>query len=189
MRSTPPAAVTSLGRGRRHSLPARRARARAALREARIVPERGLRAALTTAPELSPMVRTSARAAAKAAALVLTTTLLAPRTAQAQQGEIYGSEDLTSAPKLASPAAAARLIARSIPEDVRRGGGGGTVQLQFVIGRDGRVEPGSVEVVSSPAPSLASAAKAVAEKMEFVPGKKDGAAVRSRVQLPIVYKQ
>lgn len=110
-----------------------------------------------------------------------------PRLAAAQ-GEVFGGEDLTSPPKLVSAAAAARLVARSFPEEMRRAGTGGTVQLQFVIGKDGKVEPSSIEVVQTPAPALGDAAKSVAEKMQFVPGKKDGTAVRARVQLPIVYK-
>ena len=111
----------------------------------------------------------------------------APRLAAAQDA-VFGGEDLTSPPKLVSAAAAARLVARSFPEEMRRAGTGGTVQLQFVIGKDGKVEPSSIEVVQAPAPALGDAAKTVAEKMQFVPGKKDGSAVRARVQLPIVYK-
>ena len=85
-------------------------------------------------------------------------------------------------------AATARLIARSYPDELRRAGTSGTVQLQFVIGSNGKVEPSSVEVVSAPAPALGAAAKTVVEKLEFVPGKRDGGAVRSRAQLPISYK-
>ncbi len=110
-----------------------------------------------------------------------------PRLAAAQS-EVYGGEDLSNPPKLVSAAAAARLVARSYPEPLRRTGTGGTVQLQFVIGKDGKVEPSSIEILSASAPALAEAAKSVAEKMAFVPGKKDGAAVRARVQLPLVYK-
>jgi protein TonB len=113
--------------------------------------------------------------------------LIAPRLVLAQS-EVVGAEDLTSPPKLVSPAATARLVARSFTDEMRKAGTGGTVQLQFVIGTNGKVEPGSIEVIETPAPALGTAAKAVAEKMEFVPGKKNGAAVRARVQLPITYK-
>lgn len=120
-------------------------------------------------------------------AAVVAAVLAAPRHVLAQ-GEVFGPTDISTPPKLVSAAAAARLIARSFPEDLRRAGTGGTVQLQFIIDRNGKVEPGSVEVLATPAPALAAAAKAVAEKMEFVPGKKDGASVRARVQLPITYR-
>ena len=110
----------------------------------------------------------------------------APRFVAAQ--DVYGPGDLSSTPKLVSAAATARLIARSYPEDLRKSNTGGSVQLEFVIGKDGKVEASSINVVEASAPALGSAAKTVAEKMEFVPGKKDGQAVRTRVQLPIIYK-
>jgi len=113
--------------------------------------------------------------------------IAAPRFVAAQQ-DIYGPSDLSSMPKLVSAAATARLIARSYPEQMRSSNQGGQVQLEFVIGRDGKVEPGSVTVVDATAPVLGGAAKSVVEKMEFVPGKKDGQPVRARVQQSIVYK-
>ena len=128
--------------------------------------------------------RRTRRLASVAAAIVAT--LVAPRLVLAQ--DVFGAEQISSPPKLVSPAATARAVARSFPEDLRRTNTGGTVQLQFVIGANGKVEPNSIEVLESPVPALAAAAKTVAEKMEFVPRKKDGAAVRTRVQLPITYK-
>ena len=126
------------------------------------------------------------RSLTSAAVVVACALSAAPRLAAAQ-AEVYGGEDLTSLPKLVSAAATARLVARSYPEELRRSNAGGTVQLQFVIGADGKVEPTSIEVIATPAPALGDAAKTVAEKMQFVPGNKGGGAVRSRVQLPIVY--
>ena len=128
--------------------------------------------------------RRTRRLASVAAAIVAT--LVAPRLVLAQ--DVFNADQISSPPKLVSPAATARLVARSFPEDLRRTNTGGTVQLQFVIGANGKVEPSTIEVLESPVPALAAAAKTVAEKMEFVPGKKDGAAVRTRVQLPITYK-
>jgi len=112
--------------------------------------------------------------------------LAAPRFAGAE--DVYGPQDLSAPPKLVSPAATARLIARSYPENLRSTNTGGTVELQFVINADGKVDPSSIQIVDAPVAALGSAAKAVVEKMEFVPGKKDGQPVRARVQLPIVYK-
>lgn len=127
------------------------------------------------------------RVARVAAPVVLAAALAAaPRRAAAQ--DVYGPTDLSSMPKLVSPAATARLIARSYPEELRRAGTSGTVTLEFVIGKDGKVEAGSANVIDAPAPTLGTAAKTVVEKLEFVPGKKDGQAVRARVQLPIQYK-
>lgn len=122
------------------------------------------------------------------AALALAAAFALPGLAHAQQADVFGAEDLTSQPKLVSAAATARLMARSMPDDLRRANVGGTVQIMLTIGKNGHVEPSSIEVVSAPVAGLAGAAKSVVEKMEFVPGKKDGAAVRTRVQLPMVYK-
>ena len=112
--------------------------------------------------------------------------LVAPRLVLAQ--DVFNADQISSPPKLVSPAATARLVARSFPEDLRKSNTGGTVQLQFVIAANGKVEPSSIEVVEASVPALGAAAKTVAEKMEFVPGKKDGSAVRTRVMLPITYK-
>ena len=112
--------------------------------------------------------------------------LFAPRLVLAQ--DVFNADQISSPPKLVSPAATARLVARSFPEDLRKSNTGGTVQLQFVIGANGKVEPTTIEVVEASVPALGAAAKSVAEKMEFVPGKKDGNAVRTRVMLPITYK-
>jgi protein TonB len=120
-------------------------------------------------------------------AIPLALCLAVPGLASAQQ-DVYGPSDLTTAPKLVSAAATARLIARSYPEGMRRQSQGGEVKMEFVIGKDGRVEPSTISVLESSAPALGNAAKSVVEKMEFVPGKKDGQPVRARVQLPIVYK-
>ena len=131
-----------------------------------------------------PTARSTRRLAFVAAAVVAS--LVAPRLVLAQ--DVYGADQISSPPKLVSPAATARAVARSFPEDLRRANAGGTVQLQFVVGSNGKVEPGTIEVLDASVPALAAAAKSVAEKMEFVPGKKGGAAVRTRVQLPITYK-
>ena len=131
---------------------------------------------------MSRLVARLAAAAAVAAVVAL------PRLAAAQSAEVFGPEELSAVPKLVSPAAAARLIARTYPENLRRSGTGGTVRLSFVIGTNGKAEPGSIEVVDASTPALATAAKSVAENIEFVPGKKGGQSVRSRVELPITYQ-
>ena len=106
----------------------------------------------------------------------------------AAQADVFGPSDLSSLPKLVSPAAAARLIARSYPDPQRRANQGGQAAVEFVVGRDGKVEPGSIQIIDASAPPFGGAARTVIGKMEFVPGKKDGQPVRARVQQQIVYK-
>lgn len=123
-----------------------------------------------------------------AAASVAALLFVAPRVSLAQSGEVFGPDELSTPPRLVSAAATARLVARTYPEQLRRSGKGGTVRLSFIIGANGKAEPGSIEVVDTPAPELGTAAKSVAENIEFTPGKKGGQPVRARVELPITYQ-
>lgn len=106
----------------------------------------------------------------------------------AAQDKVYAAEELTTKPKLSSAARTAQLVQKSYPEKLRSAGVDGTVQVQFIIGPDGKVESSSIEVLHATVPALADAAKDVAGKIEFSPGKVNDAPVRTRVLLPIVYK-
>ena len=112
---------------------------------------------------------------------------IVPAAAQAQD-RVYGTEELTTKPKVASMQKTAQLVQRSYPDKLKSAGVDGTVQVQFVVGTDGKVEEGSVEVVAATVPALGDAAREVASKLEFQPGKVNDAPVRARVLLPIVYK-
>jgi protein TonB len=112
-----------------------------------------------------------------------------PESAQAQASDVvYVAADLTTLPKMASMEKAARIIQASYPNNLKSQGVGGTVQLQLIVGVDGKVESGSVKVVSSSVPELGEAALDAAQKLEFTPGKVKDAAVRARVILPITYR-
>lgn len=106
----------------------------------------------------------------------------------AAQDKIYAAEELTTRPKVASMARTAQLVQRSYPMKLKSAGIDGTVHIQFVIGADGKVESETIEVLVASVPALGDAAKQVAAKLEFQPGKVDEEAVRTRVMLPIVYK-
>lgn len=115
--------------------------------------------------------------------------LVAPRTARAQDtGQVYSATELTVMPRPLQPARVAALIANSYPSSMRDAGLGGSVQVSFVVGTDGKVEKESVQVVASTVPALASAGKSVAERIEFKPGQKNGTPVRCRVVLPLIYR-
>jgi protein TonB len=119
--------------------------------------------------------------------------VFAPARASAQQqsaspSPIYASNDLESPPKLVSTAKAAKVIEGSFSRPLRQAGLGGMVQLQLVIDTRGNVEETSIEVVETPSPALAEAARRAARRLEFTPGRYRGEAVRTRVILPIVYK-
>jgi protein TonB len=123
-----------------------------------------------------------------AAALLFAIAATAAPLAAQDADPVYSGSELTTPPKLVSAPAAARLIDRSYPEALRRAGVNGTVQVQFVVGTDGKVEAASIQIIAATQPELGEAAKQAAEKIEFKPGKVNDKPVRSRVVLPIVYK-
>lgn len=108
-------------------------------------------------------------------------------TAEAQD-KIYAIAELQTPPKLRSTADAGRFISESYPEDLKRRGQGGMVEVQFVVDEKGKVDPATVEVLDATHSQLGEAAKKVAPRLEFQPGKAGGAAVKSKVVLPIIYK-
>src|SRR5207253_6860366 len=88
-------------------------------------------------------------------AFVLCIAALVPSVARAQAAEqVFSGQDLDTQPKLANPAATARLISGAYPDQLKRAGIGGTAQIQFIIGTNGKVEPGSIEIVVASLPAL-----------------------------------
>jgi protein TonB len=111
-----------------------------------------------------------------------------PRIMSAQSETIYAGADLDTPPKLVSATAASRAVQDAYPEQLKKAGIGGTVQVQFVVDEKGKVDPASVEVVAASLPQLGEAAKAAVQQIEFKPGTAKGSAVKSRVLLPLVFK-
>lgn len=106
----------------------------------------------------------------------------------AQEDKVYTIQELSNPPKLASQTNAAKLIQDSYPEDLKRRKVGGLVELQFVVDAQGNVVAGSVEVVDATQTALGEAAKKMASRLTFEPGKVNGNKVKAKVVLPIVYK-
>ena len=127
------------------------------------------------------------RAFVRLAVFVLPFALALPRLATAQ-AKVYAPEELSVAPKLAAPSEVARIVANAYPPALKRAGVGGTVEVEFVVDADGKVDPASVEVIAASPATLASAAKTAVEKFRFKPGQANGQAVRTRVALPLVFR-
>lgn len=106
----------------------------------------------------------------------------------AAQDKVYEMSEVQSAPKLSSATMAARLIQESYPEDLKRRGVGGMVELAFVVDAKGKVDPTSVVVNDATQTALGEAAKKVISRLDFSPGKVNGAGVKTKVVLPIIYK-
>ena len=127
-----------------------------------------------------------------------TLSVVVPSAASAQAGvqqagapqtdSVYAASELTTPPKLASPSQTASLVRSSYPDALKKASVGGSVQLQFVVDQKGKVDPNSVEVVAASSPALGEAAKAIAARIEFVPGKMGSTPVRTAVLLPLTYR-
>ena len=78
--------------------------------------------------------------------------------------------------------------APSYPESERSSGATGRVVVQFVVGANGRVEPGSIKVLESSSPAFAAAVREVLPRHRFSPAKIGGKAVRQIVQQPFVFR-
>jgi protein TonB len=108
--------------------------------------------------------------------------------AYAQDDKVYAIADVQNPPKLASATTAARLIQESYPAELKSRGVGGMVELQFIVDAKGKVDPASVEVVDATQTALGEAARKVVTRLDFSPGKVNGASVKTKVVLPIIYK-
>ncbi len=124
---------------------------------------------------------------ALAAAVCTAACMFTPTAAQAQSGEVFEASALPTPPRLASPPMVARLAARVYPEDLRKSGTSGTVFLKFIVGADGKAEPGSIEA-DAPLAAFEGAARQVIQGVEFTPGKKGSTPVRSRMEMALVFK-
>ena len=110
--------------------------------------------------------------------------LMMPTSAAAQ---VFEPGELSELPKIKSPNQAQSAIIRTYPKALQDNGVGGKVQLRFVVKADGTVDAESVEIVAASVKALGSAAKRAIAAIKFVPGKKDGSAVDSKVVMPITY--
>lgn len=72
------------------------------------------------------------------------------------------------------------------PEAARAAKAGGTLVVEILIGRDGRVE--SVKIDESPHPSISREAERTIPKWKFQPGKNKGIPVRVRALKRITFK-
>ncbi|MEP7384154.1 MAG: energy transducer TonB [Gemmatimonadota bacterium] len=123
------------------------------------------------------------------AAFVAASLAALPAIVRAQSSApVHAGAEVDTPPRLTNPTRTARLVADSYPSRLRRSGVSGQAQVQFVVDTSGKVEPESIEVVLASGPAFAIAAKRVAGKIHFTPGRSNGQVVRTRVLLPIAYK-
>jgi len=101
---------------------------------------------------------------------------------------VYDISSVEVKPSLANGSDVQRALERNYPPLLRDAGVGGTVQLSFRVNEDGRVDPTTIEVVSSDNEQFSEAAKKVVERMRFRPAKVNDRPVKVLVQLPITFQ-
>jgi periplasmic protein TonB len=121
------------------------------------------------------------------AAIALVTITPAAATAQ-DAGRTYSLAEVETKPSLASITNFQRIVSEGYPEDLKRRRMGGIAEISFVVDAQGKVEPGSVEIVDATQPAFGEAAKKAVIEAGFKPGKVSGSPVRTKVSLPIVYR-
>jgi TonB family protein len=111
-----------------------------------------------------------------------------PPVTEPDEDAVYSLGDLTNPPELQNRRDVQRALERNYPPMLRDGQVGGEVQLRFIVGRDGRVEEESIQVLQASNPAFADAARRVAERMRFRAGKIRDDEVRTYVDIPILFQ-
>lgn len=91
-------------------------------------------------------------------------------------------------PQLTNSSEVQRALQRLYPEMLRDAGITGSVTLRFVIDASGRVEAGSVDVVSASHDGFAGPSREAAQRFRFRPAKVNGRPVRVIISMPITWK-
>jgi periplasmic protein TonB len=81
-----------------------------------------------------------------------------------------------------------RLLERLYPQDLKASGMEGSVQVQFVVSAEGRVDMSTVQVMSTTHPEFSAATIQALKDFRFTPARKGSHNVRMLTTLPIVWK-
>jgi protein TonB len=74
------------------------------------------------------------------------------------------------------------------PRELQMAGRCGSVDLQYIVGPDGRAEPGSIQVLTATEPAFGRSAAQSIQRSRFSPALIAGKPVRSRVKQRIDFK-
>jgi TonB family protein len=81
-----------------------------------------------------------------------------------------------------------RVLERLYPNQLKASGTEGSVQVQFVVSAEGRVDMNTVQVMSSTHPQFAEATVAALKEFRFTPARKGNHNVRMLTTVPIQWK-
>jgi TonB family protein len=101
---------------------------------------------------------------------------------------VYDVGSVDEPPELRNRRDVIRILERNYPPVLRDARVSGDVILSFVVDREGRVEPNSIQAVNSADPQFVDAARRVAERMRFRPGRVRDEPVRTSVQVPVSFR-
>jgi periplasmic protein TonB len=82
-----------------------------------------------------------------------------------------------------------RLVAPKYPESLESVGVEGVVAMRFIVGTDGKVEPGSIQVIDSPHALFTSAVRQALLNTRYRPAEAGGRAVRQLVEQTFSFKR
>ena len=100
----------------------------------------------------------------------------------------YEVASLDAPPEISNRAQLGSILSRYYPRLLQDAGVEGQTVMQFVIQPDGRVDAGSIRVISSTHEPFGEAGVKAVEKFRFRPGKYKGQPVRVLIQIPISWK-
>jgi serine/threonine-protein kinase len=116
------------------------------------------------------------------------TPIAAPEPIPSPGERVYDVGSVDEPPELRNRRDVIRILERNYPPVLRDARVSGDVILSFIVDRDGRVEPGTIQAVNSADPQFVEAARRVAERMRFRPGRVRDEAVRTSVQVPVSFR-
>lgn len=102
-------------------------------------------------------------------------------------GPVVDAEVLAERPSLLNEREVVRLLGELYPERMKDLGIQGPAQVNFIIGTDGRVEEGSVQLIRLPHPEFRVPTLRGIARMRFRPARVGGVPVRVRAAIPVAW--
>jgi TonB family protein len=99
--------------------------------------------------------------------------------------EVFDEDVVEQRPRLTNVNELQRALQDRYPAQLQANRVSGSVMASFVVGADGRVDPGSIQIVNSPNPGFNAPTQSVLRRARFRPATVKGQPVRVQVTMPI----
>jgi TonB family protein len=100
---------------------------------------------------------------------------------------VFDEDIVEERPRLTNGGELQRSLQDRYPAQLYANRVSGSVTATFVVGADGRVDPGSISIVSSPHPGFNAPTQGVLRRARFRPARVKGQPVRVQVTMPIAW--